>query len=280
MSEEVRRGDRLAGKVALVTGAGAVGPGWGNGKATAVVYGREGAKIFAVDINIEAAQETAGIVEEEGGEATAWAADVTEADSVAAMVEACMEAYGRIDILHNNVGGVGPGRALSTVTVEDWYETFDINVTSAFLTCKAVVPIMEAQGGGSIVNISSIGGIRHLNVPMTTYATGKGALNEFTRNIALQYAPKQIRANCVLPGYMDTPFTRRDVKGKPSYAYKGYTSAEEYGKARDAIVPLGRMGTGWDVAYASLYLASDEASYVTGQTLVVDGGVTSTCPGV
>ena len=139
---------------------------------------------------------------------------------------------------------------------------------------------METQGGGSIVNISSIGGIRHLNVPMTTYATGKGALNEFTRNIALQYAPKQIRANCVLPGYMDTPFTRRDVKGKPSYTYKGYTSAEEYGKARDAIVPLGRMGTGWDVAYASLYLASDEASYVTGQTLVVDGGVTSTCPGV
>ena len=138
---------------------------------------------------------------------------------------------------------------------------------------------MESHGGGSIVNISSIGGIRHLNTPMTTYATGKGALNEFTRNIALQYASKHIRANCVLPGYMDTPFTRRDINGRPSYTYKGYTSGEEYGKARDAVVPMGRMGTAWDVAYASLYLASDEASYVTGQTLVVDGGVTSTCPG-
>ena len=280
MSEEVKRGDRLAGKVALVTGAGAVGPGWGNGKATAVVYGRQGAKVFAVDIDLDAAEETAAIVRAEGGEALAHAADVTKPAAVAAMVEACMAAHGRIDVLHNNVGGVGPGRALDTVTEEDWYETFDINVTSAFLTCKAVVPIMADRGGGAIVNISSIGGIRHLNVPMTTYATGKGALNELTRNIALQYASKKIRANCVLPGYIDTPFTRRDIKGKPSYAYKGYTSAEEYGKARDAIVPIGRMGTAWDVAYASLYLASDEASYVTAQTLVVDGGVTSTCPGV
>ena len=280
MSEEVKRGDRLAGKVALVTGAGAVGPGWGNGKATAVVYGRQGAKVFAVDIDLDAAEETAAIVRAEGGEALAHAADVTRPAAVAAMVEACMAAHGRIDVLHNNVGGVGPGRALDTVTEEDWYETFDINVTSAFLTCKAVVPIMADRGGGAIVNISSIGGIRHLNVPMTTYATGKGALNELTRNIALQYASKKIRANCVLPGYIDTPFTRRDIKGKPSYAYKGYTSAEEYGKARDAIVPIGRMGTAWDVAYASLYLASDEASYVTAQTLVVDGGVTSTCPGV
>ena len=280
MVGEVRRGDRLAGKVALVAGAGSIGPGWGNGKATAVVYGREGAKVFAVDDRLEAAEETAGIIDAEGGEASAYAADVTKADEVARMVEACLAAHGRIDVLHNNVGGTGPGRDLLSVTEDDWRATFDLNVTSAFLTCKAVIPVMESQGGGAIVNISSIGGIRHLNVPMTTYATGKGALNELTRNIALQYASKKIRANCVLPGYMDTPFIRRDVGGKPSYVRKGFGSAEEYGAARDAIVPLGRMGTGWDVAYASLYLACDESSYVTGQTLVVDGGVTSTCPGV
>ncbi len=280
MSEEVKRGDRLAGKVALVSGAGSIGPGWGNGKAAAVVYGREGAKVFAVDIDIEAAEETAAIIRDEGGEAMAHAADVTRPAEVSAMVEACMAACGRIDVLHNNVGGTGPGRALDTVTEEDWHRTFDLNVTSAFLTCKAVAPIMADQGGGAIVNISSIGGIRHLNAPMTTYAAGKGALNELTRNIALQYASRKVRANCVLPGYIDTPFIRRDIKGKPSYTYKGYASAEEYCKARDAIVPIGRMGTAWDVAYAALYLASDEASYVTAQTLVVDGGVTSTCPGV
>ena len=279
MSDEIKRGDRLANKVALVTGAGSIEPGWGNGKAAAVVYGRQGAKVCCIDIRLEAAEETAEIIRSEGGEAAAFAADVTKPKPVSEMVEACLATYGRIEVLHNNIGGAGPGRALPTVTLEDWHDTFDINVTTAFLTCQAVIPIMESHGGGSIVNISSIGGIRHLNTPMTTYATGKGALNEFTRNIALQYASKQIRANCVLPGYMDTPFTRRDINGRPSYTYKGYTSGEEYGKARDAVVPMGRMGTAWDVAYASLYLASDEASYVTGQTLVVDGGVTSTCPG-
>ena len=280
MNDDVMRGNRVAGKVALVTGAGSIGPGWGNGKAAAALYGREGADVFAVDIRAEAAEETRAIIEGEGGNCATHAADVTDKDAVTAMVAACMGAFGRLDILHNNVGGQGPGRKLEDIALEDWLETLNRNVTSAFLTCQAVVPIMAAQGGGAIVNISSVASIRHLNVPTTTYSAAKGALNELTRNIALQYAAHKVRANCVLPGYIDTPFIQRNVGGRKSYEIKGYESADEYRAARDAIVPLGRMGTGWDVAHAALFLASDDASYITGQCLVVDGGVTATCPGV
>ena len=185
-----------------------------------------------------------------------------------------------VDILHNNIGGQGTGRRLDTITVDDWNETFARNVTTAMLTCRAVVPIMEQQGGGAIVNISSIAAIRHLNVPTAVYSMTKGAMIEFTKNIALQYAGKGIRANCVLPGYIDTPFIQRIVDGRPAYTYKGFETADEYRAARDAIIPSGRMGTGFDVAYASLFLASEEASHITGTHIVVDGGVTATSPGV
>lgn len=279
MNDHVKRGDRVAGKVALVTGAGSIGPGWGNGKAAAVLYAREGARVFAVDNRAEAAEETRAIIEGEGGICTAHVADVTDAGAVAAMTAACIAAFGRIDILHNNVGGQGPGRRLEDITLEDWHATLDRNVTSVLLTCQRAAPIMAEQGNGAIVNISSVAAIRHLNLPMTTYSAAKGALNQLTRNIALQYAPLGVRANCVLPGYIDTPFIQRDVGGRKSYEIKGYASAEEYRAARDAIVPLGRMGTGWDVAQAALFLASDAAAYITGQCLVVDGGVTATCPG-
>jgi len=142
------------------------------------------------------------------------------------------------------------------------------------------VPHMEKSGGGSIINVSSVSSIRHLGTPTAVYSAAKGALNELTKNIAVEYARKQIRANCVLPGYIDTPFIRRDIGGVPSYKRKGFDSAEVYAAARNGLVPMGRMGTGWDVAYAALYFASDDSAYVTGQMLVVDGGVTSTCPGV
>jgi NAD(P)-dependent dehydrogenase (short-subunit alcohol dehydrogenase family) len=183
-------------------------------------------------------------------------------------------------VLHNNVGGQGTGRSLKTITVADWNATLARNLTSAMLSCRAVVPIMEAQGGGSIINISSISSLRHLNVPTAVYAAAKGGLNEFTKNIALQHAPNGIRANCVLPGYIDTPFIQRRIGGRPNYEIKGFNSADEYRAARDNIIPLRRMGTAWDVAYACLFLASDEASYITATTIVVDGGVTATCPGV
>jgi len=272
--------NRVAGKVAIVSGAGSVGEGWGNGKAAAYVYGKEGAKTLCVDYREEAAEETAKLIRAAGGEALAHAADVTDEDAVAALVERCVSEWGQVDILHNNVGGQGTGRNLRNITVDDWNATFSRNVTSAMLTCRAVVPQMEKQGGGAIVNIASIAGIRHLNADTAVYSATKGAMIQFTKNIALQNARAGIRANCVLPGYIDTPFILRMVNGRPSYTYKGYESAEEYRAARNEIIPSGRMGTGFDVAYASLFLASDEATHITGIELTVDGGVTATCPGV
>jgi NAD(P)-dependent dehydrogenase (short-subunit alcohol dehydrogenase family) len=161
-----------------------------------------------------------------------------------------MDTYGRIDVLHNNVGGQGTGRSLKSITVADWNATLARNLTSAMLSCRAVVPIMEAQGGGSIVNVSSISSLRHLNVPTAVYAAAKGGLNEFSKNIALQHASKGVRVNCVLPGYIDTPFIRRKIGGRPNYEIKGFKSAEEYSAARNEVIPMRRMGTGWDVAYA------------------------------
>lgn len=271
---------RLEGKVALVMGGGSILPGWSNGKAAAVLFAVEGAKVCVVDARKEAAEETVDIIEKAGGQAITAAGNATSEKDVARVVKTCLSKLGRVDVLHNNVGGQGTGRALDTITLEDWNEYIACNVTSAMLSCREVVPIMVAQGGGAIVNVSSIGSLRYLNTPMAVYAAGKGAVNAFTQNIALQYASKRVRANCVLPGYIDTPFIYQKVKGKPSYAYKGFKSAEEYAAARGKPIPMGHMGSAWDVARAALFLASDEASYITGTTLVVDGGVTATCPGV
>jgi NAD(P)-dependent dehydrogenase (short-subunit alcohol dehydrogenase family) len=279
-NENTESRNRVAGKVAIVAGAGAIGDGWGNGKAAAFVYAKEGAKVLCVDNRLSAAGETVSKIDEIGGEALAWEADVTDEAEVEKLVAACVDRWGTVDILHNNIGGQGTGRKLDTITVDDWNETFTRNVTTTMLTCRAVVPIMERNGGGAIVNISSIAALRHLNVPTAVYSMTKGAMIEFTKNIALQYAAANVRANCVLPGYIDTPFIQRIVNGRPNYEYKGYRTADEYRAARDAIIPSGRMGTGFDVAYASLFLASDEASHITGTHLVVDGGVTATAPGV
>ncbi len=272
--------DRLKGKVALVIGGGSIGDGWGNGKAAAFVYAREGARVVVVDLRLEAAQETVALIQKAGGEAMALSGDMTKEDDVAGVVEETVRLYGRIDVLHNNVGGSGTGKHLGNMTLEDWNVTMARNVTSAMLTCRAVAPIMAEQGGGSIINVSSISSIRYLNLPTAVYSAAKGALNELTRNIAVHHAPQQIRANCVLPGYIDTPFINRKVGGRPNYELKGFTNAQDYAAARNAIIPMRRMGTGFDVAYAALYFASDDSAYVTGQMLVVDGGVTNACAGV
>ena len=220
---------RVEGKTAIVVGGGQTpGQGIGNGRATAVVLGREGAHVCVVDRHLGSAQETADMIRAEGGQAWAHAADVTREAEVAALVAAARERFGRIDILHNNVGGQGTGRDLSSITVADWNATFARNITSAMLTCRAVVPVMERQGGGAIVNIASIAGIRHLNVPTAVYSATKGAMIEFTKNIAIEHARSGVRANCVLPGYIDTPFILRLVEGRPSYTYKGYATADEY----------------------------------------------------
>ena len=260
---------RLAGKVAMVVGAGSSGPGWGNGKAAAVLFAREGAKLFCIDRNLEAAEETAAIIEGEGGTALAHRADVSLKAEVGAAVAACLEAYGGIDLLDNNVGILEVG---GPVELEEaaWDRQIAVNLKSMYLTCGAVIPAMLARGGGAIVNISSIAGLRYLGVPYIAYSASKGAVMPFTRAIALQYADRGIRANCVAPGLMDTPMIREPLKD--AYGEGGVATmiAE-----RNASCPMGRMGDAWDVVHAALFLLSDEAKYITGTELVVDGGLTA-----
>jgi len=261
---------RLKDKVALVTGAGSIGPGWGNGKATAVLFAREGAKVLAADLRLAAALETKRIIEGEGGVCEAVACDVSKAKEVAAMVEACMTAFGRVDVLHNNVGIVEVGGPVET-SEESWDRVNDVNLKSIFLTCKHVLPHMERQGKGAIVNIASVSGIRWTGVPYVSYSATKAAVIHLTRVVALQYARAGIRANSILPGLMNTPMVHASLVG----AYGA--NADEMVAKRDAQCPMGRMGDAWDVAYAALFLASDEAKYVTGTELIVDGELTVTC---
>jgi NAD(P)-dependent dehydrogenase (short-subunit alcohol dehydrogenase family) len=256
--------NRLAGKVAIVAGAGAVAEGWGNGKATAVLFAREGARVFAVDRNLEAARETAAIIESEGGECTAHQADVALAAEVDLMVQACLAAYGRIDVLFNNVGIQVVGGPLE-ITEEDFERLMTVNVKAMYLTCRAVIPVMLRQGGGAIVNNASTAAIRY-TYPNVGYAASKGAVRQLTQNIGVQYAAQGIRCNAVLPGFIATPrITARLKRSNPD-------DWEDKLRERLDAVPAGRFGTGWDVAYAVLYLASDEASFVTASEIVIDGG--------
>jgi NAD(P)-dependent dehydrogenase (short-subunit alcohol dehydrogenase family) len=261
---------RLKGKVALVVGAGSIGPGWGNGKATAVVFAREGAQVFCVDRNLKSAEETVEIIGSEGGVATAFAADASKNGDIEAAVATCLKTYGRIDILHNNVGIAELGNVVDVPEAE-WDRVFAINLKSAYLAMKHVIPVMERQGGGSIINISSIASIRHLGVSYITYAATKAAMNQMTRSTAVEFARKNIRVNAILPGLMKTPMVAHTAGLVQSYA-KG--DVEAMWRARDAQVPMGHMGEAWDVANAALFLASDESRYVTGIELVVDGGLT------
>lgn len=262
---------RLSDKIALVFGAGSVGPGWGNGKAAAVLFAREGAAVLCADINLAAAEETRDLIRNEGGQAEAWECDVTRADQVEAATASCLSRFGRIDVLQNNVGIVVVGGPVET-SEQDWDRVHDVNLKSMFLTLKHVLPVMEGQGAGAIVNISSIAGLRHLGVPYLSYNTSKAAVSHLTRMIAVEYAAKGIRCNSVAPGFLETPMVEKSLVEH----YADGDVAEMY-RARAELIPMKRGGDAWDVAYASLYLASDEAKYVTGAEIVVDGGLTLKC---
>jgi NAD(P)-dependent dehydrogenase (short-subunit alcohol dehydrogenase family) len=270
-NEEDASMDRLKGKVAIVSGAGSIAPGWSNGKAAAVLFAREGAKVFAVDRNRAAAEETRSIIKGEGGECTAFAADVSVAAEVEAMVAACAAAYGRVDVLFNNVGIQVVGGPLD-ISEEEWDRLMRVNVKSMYLTCRAVIPLMLKQGGGSIINNASVAGIRY-SYANVGYAASKGAVRLLTQNIGVQYASKGIRCNAVLPGYIATPrITDRLRRSNPD-------DYEEKIRERLMQVPAGVLGDAWDVAYAVLYLASDESKFVTATEIVIDGGQSAVAAG-
>jgi NAD(P)-dependent dehydrogenase (short-subunit alcohol dehydrogenase family) len=220
--------------------------------------------VFAVDLRAEAARETQRIIEEEGGQCTALAADVTDSAQILDAVKMALAAAGRIDVLHNNVGITEMGGPIEA-SEESWRRVIDTNLTSVFLTCKHVLPAMLAQGAGSIVNISSLASIQVNTYPYTSYYAAKAGLNHLTRSLAVQYAPHNIRVNAVLPGVIDTPLIYTQIAGQ-------FDDVEEMRRRRNAASPMGRMGDAWDVAHAALFLASDEARYITGVCLPVDGG--------
>lgn len=262
--------DRLKGKVALVLGAGSIGPGWGNGKATSVAFAREGTKVVCADINLAAAEETASLIEKEGGESIALRADATKSAEVEALVQATAKTYGGLDILDNNVGIAEVGGVVEFPEV-DWDRVMAVNLKSAFLGMKYAIPEMAKRGAGSIINISSIAAIRHTGVHYASYYASKAALSHLTRATAAQYAPQKIRVNAILPGLMQTPMVEHAAGLAKSYA-KG--DVEEMWRVRAKQVPMGFGGDAWDVANAAVFLASDEARYITGIDLVVDGGIT------
>jgi NAD(P)-dependent dehydrogenase (short-subunit alcohol dehydrogenase family) len=257
---------RLERKIAIVTGAGQTpGDTIGNGRAISVLFARAGAKVMLVDLRPDSARETQAMIEREGGEAIVFAADVSRAEDCRRMAEKCAEMYGRIDILVNNVGIGGEDRGPVDLKEEVWDRIFRLNLKSMFLTCKYVLPYMEKQGSGSIVNISSVAAV--CAVSMLAYKTSKAGVNALTHSIAMKYASKGIRVNCIMPGLMNTPM-----------AIEGFSrllgiNKENLIQARNSRVPLkGGMGSGWDTAYAALFLASDEAKFITAAVLPVDGG--------
>ncbi|MGW7546813.1 SDR family NAD(P)-dependent oxidoreductase [Streptomyces sp. NPDC054770] len=262
---------RLAGKVAVIGGAGSAGPGWGNGRAAAVLFAREGATVLLTDRDKDALEVTADQVRAEGGTVRTDLLDVTEPDAVQAYFTEAAARTGRIDILVNNVGGSRPGGA-AELGLDDWESQLRTNLTSAFLACKHVIPVMRRGGGGAIVNTASCSGLRWTGAAQAGYAAAKAAVIQLSRVTAVQYAPDGIRVNTVVPGQLHTPMVEARLAGQ-----RAGGDVEKLLAQRQARIPLGFMGDGRDTAYAALFLASDEARFVTGTEIVVDGGMTARC---
>jgi NAD(P)-dependent dehydrogenase (short-subunit alcohol dehydrogenase family) len=258
---------RFEGKIAIVTGAGSVGPGWGNGRATAVRLAEEGAKVLAIDRDLDRLAETLERAGEFRASIRSAQCDVSDAKSVAAMVAEAMEAFGRIDVLVNNVGGSAPGGPVEMS--EEVFDTqVDYNLKSVFLTCKHVLPIMEQQRAGAIVNLSSTSALRWTGSAHVAYAATKAGIIQFSRVVAMQYADKGIRVNCVVPGQLHTPMVEARLADQ-----RAGGDVDKLLRDRLARIPLGFMGDGRDTAAAVLFLASDEARFITGTEIVVDGGM-------
>jgi NAD(P)-dependent dehydrogenase (short-subunit alcohol dehydrogenase family) len=256
---------RLKDKIAIVVGAGQT-PGItiGNGRAASILFAREGARVMLVDRKLDSAQETEKMIRDEGGDAVSFEADVTKAADCEAMMKACVDHFGRIDVLHNNVGiGAGDGN-VHQLSEEHWQRIFDVNLKAMFLTCKHVLPVMREQRSGSIVNISSVAAI--CAVPMLAYKVSKAGVNALTQQIAMANARVGVRCNAIMPGLMNTPMAIE------AWVSMG-ADRDEIVRRRDEQVPLhGKQGTAWDVAHAALFLHSDEAKFITGVLLPVDGG--------
>ncbi len=250
-------------RVAIVTGAGARGDEIGNGRAAALLLARAGSTLVVVDRQSEPGKRTVELIEAEGGEAALFTADVTAEDDCAGLAEFAAERFGRIDVLVNNVG-VGSRGSVTETDLSSWNKVMNINVTSMYLTCRHVIPVMAEGGGGAIVNIGSISALRPRG--LTAYSTSKGAVVALTAALAMDHAADGIRANAVVPGPVFTPMV------------DGPTMTPELRDRRRRASPLKVEGTGWDVGHAVAFLASDQARYITGQSLIVDGGVTLTSP--
>ncbi len=252
--------DRLKGKVAVVTGAAPRGEGVGNGMATAILFAREGAKVVLVNRSAERAEKLAKQIRDEGGEASVFAGDVAKLDVCEAMAEFAVGQYGRLDILHNNVGIGAPGTP-ETVTLADWNKVIEANLTTTMLCTKACLPRMKQGGSGSIIMVSSIAGAVGLmgSTGAVAYSTAKAGLHGFTHSVAADYATQNIRANCIIVGSVHTPMVGH--------------MGEEGRERRKKMVPMQTEGTAWDVAHGAVYLASDESRWVTGALLPIDGGL-------